>query len=259
MKCSLASVRWHSYVDNCPHMGQVIWVTINSKPRTSGWKPPATFLAAAQRVNIARTYGVSRTRDGYVPPVVCRCANQRLLPNDCAWSWHATDSIYTALPHTCLDSFTFTSSWTRIPPPRPFLRRLLRELFTYSGLHVLSHWRMRAAYIGRLTFISMLLWLVRPRFPPLWLAFDASLWAALVVYEYINTVDQEIVLIWRRKWTSATWIFVINRYSLLLLNIMSMTPVSSNMVNPYPITLFYANIKILYYLTGVCHLNSFAF
>lgn len=44
--------------------------------------------------------------------------------------------------------------------------------------------------------------------------FRASL--ALTVYEYLLTFEQEHTLIWKRKWTGSTWLFLINRYCLLI-------------------------------------------
>ncbi|THH00590.1 hypothetical protein EW026_g1968 [Hermanssonia centrifuga] len=38
---------------------------------------------------------------------------------------------------------------------------------------------------------------------------------ALVSYEYLLTIRQEISMIWRRKHTAVTWLFVSNRYLML--------------------------------------------
>ncbi|PSR75618.1 hypothetical protein PHLCEN_2v9019 [Hermanssonia centrifuga] len=48
--------------------------------------------------------------------------------------------------------------------------------------------------------------------------------SALVVYDYIITIDQEITLVWRRKWSLATWIFIANRYLMFANMIWSITP-----------------------------------
>ena len=53
---------------------------------------------------------------------------------------------------------------------------------------------------------------------------DTSDLAALVAYEHICTIDQEINLIWRRKWTGVTVLFVVNRYLLLLITILVVVP-----------------------------------
>ncbi|KAI0764866.1 hypothetical protein C8Q74DRAFT_1174811, partial [Fomes fomentarius] len=39
---------------------------------------------------------------------------------------------------------------------------------------------------------------------------------AFVVYEYIITFDREVSLFWRRRFTGATLLFLLNRYITLL-------------------------------------------
>lgn len=43
----------------------------------------------------------------------------------------------------------------------------------------------------------------------------------IVIYEYLVTLKEEITLFWMRKWTLATAIFFLNRYLVLLNNVMS--------------------------------------
>lgn len=54
-----------------------------------------------------------------------------------------------------------------------------------------------------------------------WLCFTA-----LVVYDYILTLKYEIDLLWRQKWSTAAWIFVLNRYLLLVYAVFALAPVS---------------------------------
>ncbi|THG94529.1 hypothetical protein EW026_g6961 [Hermanssonia centrifuga] len=48
--------------------------------------------------------------------------------------------------------------------------------------------------------------------------------AALVTYEYILTMNQEVAMIWKRKWTFATWLFIMNRYIMIALAIWDISP-----------------------------------
>ncbi|THG97991.1 hypothetical protein EW026_g4107 [Hermanssonia centrifuga] len=50
---------------------------------------------------------------------------------------------------------------------------------------------------------------------------------ALVVYEYIITVQQEVMMVWLRKWTLATWLFMINRYLMIAVVIWQVSPVTA--------------------------------
>ncbi|KAJ3556220.1 hypothetical protein NM688_g2149 [Phlebia brevispora] len=45
--------------------------------------------------------------------------------------------------------------------------------------------------------------------------------AALVAYDYFITIQQEVAMVWRRKWTAAIWLFVLNRYLLVLVMILA--------------------------------------
>ncbi|THG92749.1 hypothetical protein EW026_g8260 [Hermanssonia centrifuga] len=55
-------------------------------------------------------------------------------------------------------------------------------------------------------------------------SFLACSMAALVAYEYILTVNQEVAMIWRRRWTSVTWLFIANRYIMIALIIWDVSP-----------------------------------
>ena len=59
-------------------------------------------------------------------------------------------------------------------------------------------------------------------------------WLALVIYEHVTTIDKELSLIWHRKWTCATAIFLVNRYSLLLVNLSALVTPPSAEVKPRP-------------------------
>ncbi|THG98104.1 hypothetical protein EW026_g4045 [Hermanssonia centrifuga] len=50
---------------------------------------------------------------------------------------------------------------------------------------------------------------------------------ALVVYEYLITINQEISLVWRRKWSLSVWVFIANRYLLLLNTLSEAMPIGS--------------------------------
>ncbi|THH00340.1 hypothetical protein EW026_g2176 [Hermanssonia centrifuga] len=52
--------------------------------------------------------------------------------------------------------------------------------------------------------------------------------AALVVYEYIITLRQEITMIWQWKWTLVTWLFMANRYLLIGVTLWSASPSTSS-------------------------------
>ncbi|PSR71107.1 hypothetical protein PHLCEN_2v12953 [Hermanssonia centrifuga] len=49
---------------------------------------------------------------------------------------------------------------------------------------------------------------------------DFSL-AASVAYEYILTINQEVVTVWQRKWTVVTWVFMANRYLMIVVAILN--------------------------------------
>ncbi len=46
--------------------------------------------------------------------------------------------------------------------------------------------------------------------------FDYISMIALVAYDYIITIPQEITAVWKRKFSIATLLFVINRYLMVL-------------------------------------------
>ena len=48
--------------------------------------------------------------------------------------------------------------------------------------------------------------------------------AVIAFYEYIITFDQELNLVWRRKWTISTILFVIMRYLMLFIALWQGTP-----------------------------------
>ena len=50
---------------------------------------------------------------------------------------------------------------------------------------------------------------------------SSHLTSALVLYDYLLTFDRELDLIWRRKWTGPSVLFVVNRYSALMLSLIS--------------------------------------
>ena len=56
-------------------------------------------------------------------------------------------------------------------------------------------------------------------------AYTHSHLPALVCYEYFITVNDEIDILWRRKWTFATWLFILNRYLLLATVIIQASPI----------------------------------
>ncbi|THG97990.1 hypothetical protein EW026_g4108 [Hermanssonia centrifuga] len=53
------------------------------------------------------------------------------------------------------------------------------------------------------------------------------LWAmgALAAYEYAITIRQEVTMVWLRKWTISTWLFLVNRYLMIILVILGLLPV----------------------------------
>ncbi|PSS32238.1 hypothetical protein PHLCEN_2v2007 [Hermanssonia centrifuga] len=53
---------------------------------------------------------------------------------------------------------------------------------------------------------------------------------ALVAYEYIITLEQEMAVVWHRKWTLATWLFITNRYLLIGFTVLSVAPTPSVIV-----------------------------
>lgn len=58
---------------------------------------------------------------------------------------------------------------------------------------------------------------------------------ALLLYEYLITLEDEINVLWRRQWSSATAIFYINRWLGLtwsVVSIMTVMPIDTLMVSP---------------------------
>ncbi|KAI0689552.1 hypothetical protein BC835DRAFT_1418438 [Cytidiella melzeri] len=55
----------------------------------------------------------------------------------------------------------------------------------------------------------------------LWIATSATV---LFVFEYCITIAQEISLMWLRKWTGATWLYMLNRYVSVLYVIVDISP-----------------------------------
>lgn len=55
---------------------------------------------------------------------------------------------------------------------------------------------------------------------------------ALVVYEYIITIDQELTLVWRRKWTLVTLLLMANRYLMIGTVIFTISP-TPEQVRPF--------------------------
>lgn len=47
---------------------------------------------------------------------------------------------------------------------------------------------------------------------------------ALAFYEYVLTWRDEQALVWQRKWTASTWLFMVNRYLLLFIAIRNIIP-----------------------------------
>lgn len=48
-----------------------------------------------------------------------------------------------------------------------------------------------------------------------------------MIYEYILTIDDERVLVWQRKWTWTTALFMLNRLVMVLTGISQMVPYTS--------------------------------
>ena len=44
------------------------------------------------------------------------------------------------------------------------------------------------------------------------------LYIALVFYEYIITLGEEIEIVWKKRWNAATILFIINRYLMVVYN-----------------------------------------
>ena len=46
--------------------------------------------------------------------------------------------------------------------------------------------------------------------------------SVILFYDYLITFGDEVQLFWRRKWTGATVLFILNRYIVLLVHIISL-------------------------------------
>ncbi|THG93504.1 hypothetical protein EW026_g7749 [Hermanssonia centrifuga] len=55
-------------------------------------------------------------------------------------------------------------------------------------------------------------------------AYTFNALAAFVTYEYIITFGQEVTMVWRRRWSLVTWMFVANRYLMIGLMIYTISP-----------------------------------
>ena len=51
--------------------------------------------------------------------------------------------------------------------------------------------------------------------------------SAWVIYEHILTLEDEYMFIWKRKWTGTTWLFLLNRYTLLFITICGVLSMTS--------------------------------
>lgn len=47
---------------------------------------------------------------------------------------------------------------------------------------------------------------------------------ALIAYEHVITFHQEVTVMWKRKWTGATVLFMMNRYLLLVATLLNALP-----------------------------------
>ncbi|PSR76364.1 hypothetical protein PHLCEN_2v8504 [Hermanssonia centrifuga] len=64
---------------------------------------------------------------------------------------------------------------------------------------------------------------------------------ALIAYEYIITVNEEVTMIWKRKWTIVTWVFFANRYLMVLNALFDSLPSLS--FQPILISRFLLNLR----------------
>lgn len=66
---------------------------------------------------------------------------------------------------------------------------------------------------------------------------------ALVGYEHLVTLRYEIDFLWKRKWSSATWIFLTNRYLMLVRVIFQSSPTLPKVCSPlYCIAELYSSV-----------------
>lgn len=62
--------------------------------------------------------------------------------------------------------------------------------------------------------------------------------SVLTFYEMIATLSEEVDVVWRRKWTTMTWLYALMRYSTVALSILSFPPAE--------------DIKV-WHLMNICH------
>ena len=65
---------------------------------------------------------------------------------------------------------------------------------------------------------------------------------ALVVYEYVITLDQEISTIWKREWTMSSALLLSIRWAMLLNQIVAYVPASENVCSLQFLLLHDANM-----------------
>ncbi|THG97992.1 hypothetical protein EW026_g4106 [Hermanssonia centrifuga] len=63
--------------------------------------------------------------------------------------------------------------------------------------------------------------------------------SALVVYEYIITIHQEVTMVWLRKWSITTWMFMVNRYLMISLMVWGVAPASAKYDTTQETALFF--------------------
>ncbi len=57
--------------------------------------------------------------------------------------------------------------------------------------------------------------------------------SAIVLYDYIDTLEDELSMIWHRHWTSVTWLFATNRYLLVISTALQCLPYPSFQVGSH--------------------------
>ncbi|PSR75261.1 hypothetical protein PHLCEN_2v9227 [Hermanssonia centrifuga] len=72
---------------------------------------------------------------------------------------------------------------------------------------------------------------LKPHLTPLRLSLNFM--TTLAAYEYIITFNQEVTMIWRRKWSIVTWIFMANRYLMMSSAIWDSTPPTAEWVRKF--------------------------
>ncbi|THH00540.1 hypothetical protein EW026_g2019 [Hermanssonia centrifuga] len=51
---------------------------------------------------------------------------------------------------------------------------------------------------------------------------------AVITYEYVVTFGQEVEAMWLRKWTGATWLFLVNRYMMIAGAVIAAAPYTAD-------------------------------